>query len=328
VKTSEDANNDTSQDEQSLLNTEEVHFTASNGVGPTLKQLVLSQINFGAVHMQFPRQLHQAPAYWSMPCTSVCSWYLLYGSRLKSEGSSTLIWFQICHASNPLYSYAAAQIQWEIAWPTTTLACSIHYGMRLYLTLERTIVICYLELEIEIKCSAVHSNYEIHLQWDPSGLTRNCLGVESNIRETVCLLVGSYWTISKSGSKAMVTLRGLSFWRYPMLLVNQMMMKSVAAWYMICTKAGLYSTLKHAQQLLGADSGSPKWHHIIILQYPCGNGWSSLLLLIGWFPVPFLHWFSELPSAVPWYISYNVNAFLACLTGREALQHIMQGSFV
>jgi hypothetical protein len=129
MKSSANTSDDMSQDDQGLLNTEEVQFTASNGVASTLKQLVFSQIKFGAIHIQFAGPLHPAPVYWPFLGFLGHSWFLPDGSCsiLKAEDSTTMSWFQFCSTGKAsLYGYYdAEQFHWAIAWPAPSLLYSI-----------------------------------------------------------------------------------------------------------------------------------------------------------------------------------------------------------
>ena len=89
-------------------------------------------------------------------------------------------WVQFYPAGKvSLYGYGAAEIQWEIAWPTATVPYSIRYGMHLCITWECSSMICYLE---KIKWPIISSIYVLPLHWDTGGLTRHLLGVKPRFR--------------------------------------------------------------------------------------------------------------------------------------------------
>jgi hypothetical protein len=68
-----------------------------------------------------------------------------YSKRMNSWTSAILqSWFQFCSAGKvSLYDYGTEKFQWAIAWPSTSLLCSIPSGMHPSVPLECSLVICY-----------------------------------------------------------------------------------------------------------------------------------------------------------------------------------------
>jgi hypothetical protein len=158
-----------------------------HGVSPiVLKQactILLSDLNgdFSFEHLWDPgglillggylQQLEEILTTKTSVSVGVSGWQAFAGYVCDSfEHSYDQSWFQLCSAGKAsVFCYGAEQFQWTIAWLTTRLVYSVHYGMPLYLNLDCSTMIC--PIGIEVTTLAISSIFVLHLHWDPGGFT-------------------------------------------------------------------------------------------------------------------------------------------------------------